>query len=160
LKRFCKNISKPCFCCRLPAFFETVSQLSKRGRKFSIVIRTFGSDSAEVVEALHAWCEGAHPEAPNYLNLRAPTDDRIFRGRYAEPGGEFTLQSNSGEILSNEHDVVELLEGDADSCQFVVIQDHYKHWRKGNYHPRFVPTHTQAVKQSNQTTIVIIEIRL
>lgn len=121
---------------RLPAFFKTISKLSADNRTFSIVIRTFGSDSDDVFEALHAWCANLHPLSPNHLNIKPPTLDMVFQGRY-DDDDRFTLRRRStGELIADEDQVVRILEGKHDECQFVVIQDDYQHWADGNYHPR------------------------
>jgi len=49
----------------VPAFFELIIDLSKKGRKFTLVFRTFGTDMDNVQKELNLFCEGKHPYYPN-----------------------------------------------------------------------------------------------
>jgi len=49
----------------VPAFFEMIIDLSKKGRQFAIVFRTFGTDMDNVQRELNLFCEGKHPCYPN-----------------------------------------------------------------------------------------------
>eukprot|EP01052_Picozoa_sp_SAG31_P063634 SAG31_NODE_22551_length_523_cov_0.724057_3_plen_73_part_01 len=49
----------------IPAFFHTLYELQvEQRRDVRLVIRTFGTDGPEVVEALRCFCDGKHPEFP------------------------------------------------------------------------------------------------
>ena len=45
----------------IPAFFHTLLGLTKSGRDFTVVIRTFGTDGPEIAAAINAFAEGKHP---------------------------------------------------------------------------------------------------
>jgi hypothetical protein len=51
----------------VPAFFKMIIDLTKKGRKFSIVFRTYGTDLNHVQKELNLFCEGKHP---CYRNVR------------------------------------------------------------------------------------------
>jgi hypothetical protein len=75
----------------LPAFFRTLSTLHDRGRSFTVVIRTFGTDGPAVAEALRAFSEGCHTfgAVPGLgASLGAAP---LWVGRYRSQDGAFTL---------------------------------------------------------------------
>ena len=49
----------------LPTFFKMIIDLVKEKIDFSLVVRTFGIDIAEIAEELNSFCEGKHPDYPN-----------------------------------------------------------------------------------------------
>merc|ERR1719326_1995997 len=67
----------------LPAFFDTLVELRRRGRPYSVVVRTFGTDLPHLLDALDAFGRGRHPHHPG---LNAPEftipPDRTWKGRY------------------------------------------------------------------------------
>ena len=53
-----------------------------KGRDFSVIIRTFGSDGPEVAEAINAWAEGKHPltaKAPSPYEFSVAAERDIWR---------------------------------------------------------------------------------
>eukprot|EP00899_Mesostigma_viride_P017433 jgi/Mesvir1/25691/Mv01890-RA.1 len=49
----------------LPSFLRLLRHLHSRGRRFSVVFRTFGTDILEVAEEMNLFCVGKHPLAPS-----------------------------------------------------------------------------------------------
>eukprot|EP00597_Dinobryon_sp_UTEXLB2267_P004380 CAMPEP_0170075336 /NCGR_PEP_ID=MMETSP0019_2-20121128/12491_1 /TAXON_ID=98059 /ORGANISM="Dinobryon sp., Strain UTEXLB2267" /LENGTH=297 /DNA_ID=CAMNT_0010286239 /DNA_START=140 /DNA_END=1030 /DNA_ORIENTATION=- len=45
----------------LPSFFKMLATLCERGTDFRLLLRTFGSDTANVVAEFNAFCQGIHP---------------------------------------------------------------------------------------------------
>jgi len=76
----------------LPAFFHTLSELSRSGRPFSIVLRTFGTDLPHVAQAINAFADGEHPlwRGQKLPQLRLEEED-LWEGRYQAGSGVFTL---------------------------------------------------------------------
>ena len=126
----------------LPAFFTTIAELAKRGRSFTIVIRTFGTDANDVVEAINAFAEGRHLGVfgRGVPEIAVKSDD-VWSGAYSSEG-TFTLQrkcSQTGEYVkvTDEDEVVDILEGrirDEEGTtpaqiRCVVCTDDYKYWK-------------------------------
>lgn len=59
----------------IPAFFHTISTLAAQGRDFTVVIRTFGSDISDVVEAINAFAEGKHLVGPRVPEVAISPSD-------------------------------------------------------------------------------------
>lgn len=60
----------------LPAFFKTITELKARGREFTIVVRTFGHDVADVVAAINAFAEGKHlPQFPAITEMNMKVEN-------------------------------------------------------------------------------------
>lgn len=84
-----------------------------------------------------AFAQGKH-----YLHagLNVPSvalsDEACYQGRYAEDG-TFTLTDSAGTVISDENQVIRLVNGDVDATDptVIAIQDDYKWWKKGSYHP-------------------------
>jgi len=60
-----KELHCPEFHHLLPSFFHCVLELSKAGRDFRVIFRTFGVDLENVKEEWNAFCEGTHPSYPD-----------------------------------------------------------------------------------------------
>jgi hypothetical protein len=115
----------------LPAFFHTITELKKRKRTFSIVIRTFGTDVEDVVNALSAYAEG------NHLSKYVPVveemklgGDNFWNGSYNKESGTFQLKSNDGKMLTNENEIVSMFHGDMESILCFACTDDYPWWNE------------------------------
>ena len=137
-----------------PSFFNTINELAKAKREFSIVIRTFGSDIQKVKEAVNAYAMGKHPQYgySGSEELILPPS-RVWIGRYG--GGRFPPdgtqpfpKTQNGEVnytLQNVDDPTKLLNQDeqiinALDCRFqprsvVACTDHYEWWKAHAYMP-------------------------
>eukprot|EP01063_Lacrimia_lanifica_P037970 TRINITY_DN7960_c0_g1_i1.p1 TRINITY_DN7960_c0_g1~~TRINITY_DN7960_c0_g1_i1.p1 ORF type:complete len:348 (+),score=99.99 TRINITY_DN7960_c0_g1_i1:69-1112(+) len=113
----------------LPAFFHTVAALTERGADFAVVIRTFGTDCPEVVEAINEFAAGRHPDHPQPYPHMHVTPENTWTGRYGD-GGAFTL-SGAGGVIADEAVAVAKLE----AASVSVCQDHYQHWADNGYRP-------------------------
>lgn len=45
----------------IPGFFRLMSSLKKAKREFAIVLRSFGTELADVIREMNAFCAGEHP---------------------------------------------------------------------------------------------------
>ena len=116
------------------------------------MIRTFGSDCEDVIDALLAW--RSQLDESMQENVELPTDaNDFYRGRYEAADSKhdefvFTLCHNSqykenedstvnNGVLRKERRVLDLLEAVDSPKQavFTVVQDDYEHWRDGDYNP-------------------------
>lgn len=138
----------------MPAFFQTLQRLTAAGRRFTLVIRTFGSDTLDVAAALNAWAEGRHA-IPGHPDLRFEPS-RAWTGRY-DSEGHFrlvqapqppvsSLQGSAAEVGQapgagagsdtgrelQEEDAVEFLES---GIPVASIHDDYEWWRQHGYAP-------------------------
>ena len=133
----------------LPAFFYTLAALKASGRRFSVVVRTFGSDLPQLIEAIEAFATGGHPL---HLGLSAPeltiAPDRCWIGRYSRSDGSFTLSADPGGKLGakkapagsshfpDEGAMVEALQGPRDGpTRMSAVQDDYHWWKAAGYLP-------------------------
>ncbi|XP_053325911.1 uncharacterized protein LOC128500689 [Spea bombifrons] len=55
----------------LPSFFYLVESLYKQGRRFSVILRTFGTDLPLVLQAVHSAFMGKHPHLPHLRSIPA-----------------------------------------------------------------------------------------
>lgn len=131
----------------LPSFFHALLSLRQSGRRFSVVLRTFGSDLPRVVAALDAFSSGKHPLYPGLVDpaLRIPPQ-QMWAGRYTEQGDFALLQDPGGrlgaskrESIAENHDGVVLAEaaalqelqgrgGGAAAPRMSAVQDDYAWW--------------------------------
>ena len=137
-----------------PSFFNTITELAKAKREFTVVLRTFGSDVAEVQEAVNAYAAGNHPHY-GYIGseeLHLPRS-RVWNGRYGggrfPPEGSeqiaatatevtsFTLRSvdDPTTVLEEEDEVLKALECRHQPRSTVACTDHYHWWRAHKYKP-------------------------
>eukprot|EP00746_Dinoflagellata_sp_MGD_P159371 gnl/MRDRNA2_/MRDRNA2_86685_c0_seq18.p1 gnl/MRDRNA2_/MRDRNA2_86685_c0~~gnl/MRDRNA2_/MRDRNA2_86685_c0_seq18.p1 ORF type:complete len:2276 (-),score=426.60 gnl/MRDRNA2_/MRDRNA2_86685_c0_seq18:309-6239(-) len=49
----------------LPSFWRLLDELNREGRRFAIVLRTFGQDGPHIAKAINAFAVGRHPKYPN-----------------------------------------------------------------------------------------------
>jgi hypothetical protein len=49
----------------IPAFFNLIEHLVKRGRKFHLIFRTFGQDIENITETWNSFCDGKNPMYPH-----------------------------------------------------------------------------------------------
>lgn len=123
----------------LPAFFQTLEQLSKTAQKKTIVFRTFGTDLPEIAQAVTAFAQGKHPDYPDFHDPRlVMTSDCIVRGRYHRN------ESNNGSTvyqLFRRHDNELIAAGDQEILDFIHshtvcgIEDDYPFWKANGYQP-------------------------
>jgi hypothetical protein len=127
----------------LPAFFKTITELKKRGRSFAIVIRTFGTDVEDVVNALQAFSEGKHlTKFQPVVHEMSQGKDNIYMGQYSRDTGKFQLtkkKHTTGKdeaiIITDEGEINCILQGDRDGISCVACTDDYQWWRSNNYSP-------------------------
>jgi hypothetical protein len=128
----------------LPAFFHTITELKRRNRSFTIVIRTFGTDMDDVVKALEAYSEGKHlPRFNPVVEEMATCKHNTWKGQYNREQGTFQLTkqeatpSGNGEdtvVLTHEKDISRVFQGDGTvSC--VACTDDYAWWKQHHYSP-------------------------
>lgn len=124
----------------LPAFFQTLCELSKQGRDFSVIIRTFGSDLPEIARCLRAFSEGLHPEFPaegaSLARFRLEAEDARWAILAGEGGhlrmAHFDRDLNDrrgalGQVLAevkSEAEMVRMLE----ETSILGVRDDYNHW--------------------------------
>ena len=124
----------------LPAFFHTLSALRDAGRSYSVVIRTFGTDGAKVVDAITAFSEGKHPTYAAVPEL-AQSQIALWQGKYLETGAaggppQYILQSNDGKVVvSDESLVEETLIKPQKRISAVCCRDDYESWKAHQYSP-------------------------
>ncbi|KAK3237835.1 hypothetical protein CYMTET_52115 [Cymbomonas tetramitiformis] len=96
----------------LPALFRTICELERQGRSFGVVIRTFGSDIEDVVEALNAFASGTHL-SEFQTTTPFPTIDKhnVWDGKYSDTGN-FTLTCRAdGTLIEDEDVILDVMEG-------------------------------------------------
>ena len=137
-----------------PSFFNTVTQLAKANRRFTIVFRTFGSDLERVRKAMNEFAAGNHPQFKYdgceelYISV-----SQMWKGRYGndmyppEGKNQITTKSVAKYVLSSqdeehtigtvekEDDIIDTLEARNTSRAVVACQDHYEWWKFHNYIP-------------------------
>ena len=89
----------------LPAFFHTLRSLHDAGRDFAVVVRTFGTDGADVARALTAWAGGLHDASlPPVASLAVDPQTAVYRGKYdgGADGSEsrFVLRPEPGGVAT------------------------------------------------------------
>eukprot|EP00657_Telonema_sp_P-1_P009660 TRINITY_DN3901_c0_g1_i1.p1 TRINITY_DN3901_c0_g1~~TRINITY_DN3901_c0_g1_i1.p1 ORF type:complete len:308 (+),score=63.24 TRINITY_DN3901_c0_g1_i1:64-987(+) len=121
----------------VPAFFHTISELSRRGREFTLVIRTYGTDMQDILSALNAYAQGKHVfEAVHQVGIG---EEHVWRGRYNPTDGSFglhpTTQAQEG-IITDENRVIEVIQATEDGpIAARAVQDDYRWWRDCGYTP-------------------------
>eukprot|EP00656_Telonema_subtile_P052011 TRINITY_DN7129_c0_g1_i3.p1 TRINITY_DN7129_c0_g1~~TRINITY_DN7129_c0_g1_i3.p1 ORF type:complete len:245 (+),score=44.33 TRINITY_DN7129_c0_g1_i3:239-973(+) len=113
----------------IPALFHTITELKARGREFTVVIRTFGTDVDDVVAALNAYAEGKHViDSPGPEATISP--ESVYRGRYQQDGSFVLSQVTEGGVsIADENLAVKTLEGANQGAVTVcAIQDDYDWW--------------------------------
>jgi len=143
----------------LPAFFHTLSELSRSGRPFSIVLRTFGTDLPHVAQAINAFADGEHPlwRGQKLPQLRLEEED-LWEGRYQAGSGVFTpcaSSTGSGGSAGNAKVASrarakrgpargggggslaggEVAVGSATVGSVHGVGDHYDYWKAAGYSP-------------------------
>eukprot|EP00441_Pelagodinium_beii_P041701 CAMPEP_0197626722 /NCGR_PEP_ID=MMETSP1338-20131121/5556_1 /TAXON_ID=43686 ORGANISM="Pelagodinium beii, Strain RCC1491" /NCGR_SAMPLE_ID=MMETSP1338 /ASSEMBLY_ACC=CAM_ASM_000754 /LENGTH=386 /DNA_ID=CAMNT_0043197277 /DNA_START=50 /DNA_END=1210 /DNA_ORIENTATION=- len=146
----------------LPAFFRTLVELSRQGRDFSVVIRTFGTDLPEVAKCLEAFAAGQHPE----FQSTEETRDALCKFSLSQADARWALRRNKRSIVHSgiiaerhlEHlgkegygsdlsaaespEVLEQLPMEAQIPQMIAlrpvlgIRDDYHFWRGHGYSPQ------------------------
>ena len=123
----------------LPAFFHTLSALRDAGRSYSLVIRTFGTDGVQVVEAINAFAEGAHPTCAAVPELgESLRGSPLWKGTYQQGDGEaarLELAGSGGESVNSELQIEETLVKPHARISAVCCQDDYEWWRDHQYDP-------------------------
>ena len=145
----------------LPAFFKTITELKKRQRSFSIVIRTFGTDIEDVCLALNAYSDGCHLSrfTPPVSEMKACSTN-MWDGKYNINTGAFeltkrtdchhssatpsvendetkqvTTPTTTTTTMTKESEIVSLLHGDRDEISCIACTDDYHWWNDHGYNP-------------------------
>lgn len=142
----------------LPSFFHTIRELQRRGREFSLVVRTYGTDLPEIAVAISAFASGRHPSFPDaasadlqldasdarwVLRRRDRTDMRsqIQLSQYDNSLGTEGLGSDLGQVptlppaereIQQEEDIVKLLA----QKRVIGVRDDYFFWKGHGYLPQ------------------------
>lgn len=122
------------YCFVLPSFWNLLSWLRDEGRDFSVVLRTFGTDGPDVMEALRLYAEGKHPRHPQgcppALPSRVAPSARLRRS--GAEGFRLELAQEDGEtrILQGEDKVFAFFESLRGSA---LVVDDYDAWAAGKY---------------------------
>ena len=120
----------------LPALFRTIHELHKEEREFSLVIRTYGDDIGEVVSALNAYGEGRHLKGYGHVPAFKVHEKDMYKGRYGEQGDFALHRISDGELISDENEVLKILEGDPNKpFSIVTCHDDYHFWKDHEYSP-------------------------
>lgn len=131
----------------IPAFFRTISELAARGRSFTVVLRTFGHDLSNAIEALNAYAAGRHiPSVGNPVSAVALQPTELFKGEYRvgkKDSGVFVLTRAGGgidptETIIDERRGVRVLERGRyakGGIAAVACRDDYHHWHDADYVP-------------------------
>ena len=119
----------------LPAFYQTLDGLRRSGRRFSIVLRTFGTDLPRVAAAINAYAAGEHPDYPEGAPDLALPPQRMWKGRYDEGSGRFALsphdEGNGAPSITDEREAVAALSEHGVSG----VMDDYKYWASHDNDP-------------------------
>ncbi|KAM9750905.1 uncharacterized protein ACNS7B_007892 isoform 1-T1 [Menidia menidia] len=115
----------------LPSFFQLLRELSREGRDFAVLFRTFGSDLPRVLRAMsRALVEGAHPLFPDLPELKLGVD--VTPGRIRCSG--------RGVVLSRAQQRVSSRHGDRGLYQYLSsvrglggFQDHFDWWASNTF---------------------------
>jgi hypothetical protein len=123
----------------VPAFFHTLTALRDAGRRFSLVVRTFGTDSMQVIAAIKAFSEGAHPSYAAMPELAdSLRDSPMWKGVYRTGEGgrvDFVLQGDGGEFVCDETSVERALVKPHCPISAACCQDDYEHWSSRGCNP-------------------------
>ena len=133
----------------IPSFFHTLQQLSQSyGSNWTLVLRTMGTDLANIADAIAQFAQGKHPDYPAFADERL-AKSRLLKGRWVlddrgtkgcSPdddivSGPFTYQLQDGEttIAKGDTEVLRVLH----DPEYAVygIQDDYPHWSRHNNEP-------------------------
>ena len=126
----------------LPAFFRTLAKLDESGKDFRVVIRTFGTDGADIAKAINAWAEGKHPmfEGRRFPKYQIDLDKHLFIGRYDKSSNMYSVRRANADGSASptspvfgESSVVAMFESKVPKVQ--VLQDHYQWWKSHDYSP-------------------------
>ncbi|CAJ1445899.1 unnamed protein product [Effrenium voratum] len=82
----------------IAAFFELLVELLNKGRSFSIVFRTFGSDLPAVQAEFNAFCAGQHPKYPD-LRLDGSAEGKPDLRLKAENTGSWYRSSEDMSVV-------------------------------------------------------------
>ncbi|GKZ00164.1 hypothetical protein MPSEU_000969600 [Mayamaea pseudoterrestris] len=111
----------------LPAFWETLQELSRRQTKLTLVLRTMGSDLHDIAQCLSLFATGKHPDYPNFHNenlILRP--DQLYRGVWTrQPPHVYQLWQADELVASGDDAVVALIQ----SQTVCGIQDDYQFWK-------------------------------
>ena len=129
-----------------PSFFNTVTELLKANRTFTIIFRTFGSDLDRISNAMNEFASGNHPQY-KYDGCEELHISRVWKGsygdgRYPPEGGNkitrkseahYTLTSrdenNCTTTLDKEEDIGNVFESRTSPRSAVACQDDHEWWK-------------------------------
>lgn len=97
----------------LPAFYRTMERLAKDGRKYAIVVRTYGLDCGNVLDSIRHTLAGNHPDFPDLpaMNVRC-TPGRVVRRTGAAAGGDGEGGGITVQVLDRKDRVQKEVTGD------------------------------------------------
>lgn len=117
----------------IPAFLKLIEVLVKSRRRFAIIIRTYGMDAPQVLEAVEKTTLGHHPSFPNMM----PVAVHRIPGKITREDGdkiEFARTIKNGpsksEVYSTEGAIYKMLSETEGICGFV---DHFEYWANNNF---------------------------
>jgi hypothetical protein len=118
----------------LPALFRTLEELTCRNEPFRVVFRSFGSDLADVTDAVSIFAQGQHPDYPDFRNdnlVVTPAD--LVKGRWdSSENGSFGLWSQANSLeASGDDEILDWIQ-DRTICG---IQDDYEFWSRHGCEP-------------------------
>jgi len=119
----------------LPAFFETLEQLSRTDQKKTIVLRTMGTDLPDIAQAVTAFAQGKHKDYPEFHDTNLILDtESLVKGRWLRnPNGTTVYQLFRGDelVAAGDQQVLDFIH----SHTICGIQDDYPFWHSNGYEP-------------------------
>ena len=124
----------------LPSFVKMIYDLHAEGRRFSIILRTYGIDGDNVLSSIDHIVRGNHPQFPGSLPLRIQRNPGYIR-RYSDgriccelPRASEPLSSTdtpaSAAALDTDGDIYRIMSDSEGVSGFV---DDFGHWQDNGY---------------------------
>ena len=113
----------------LPAVYKLIHHLHRTKREFSVIVRTFGRDAHNVLQAMKVTMQGNHPEFPEKLPVEVNTNF----GKIIRTDDTMTMQIPSDQgtaVLHNERTISNHLSATKGISAFV---DDFIHWQSNDY---------------------------
>lgn len=120
----------------LPAFFQLIHHLHKEGRKFCVIIRTYGLDAPNVLACTDLTLKGNHPQFPEKLPIHVqPEPGKVFRTKSGKICFESYSEDSTGklqrETFTGEEEIYSMLSNQTGVSAFV---DDFIYWQDSDYH--------------------------
>ncbi|XP_069822906.1 uncharacterized protein [Dendropsophus ebraccatus] len=114
----------------LPSFFHMLESLYLQGRRFCVILRTFGVDLPLVLQSVHAALQGKHPQFPQLQQAQLITD--LIPGRIRCSKREVVLTRGSDRISTrtkerNIYHYFSSMDG------IGGFQDHFDWWARNRF---------------------------